>query len=139
MNKFNVGEVVLYQNGSRNELGVIKEVVPTQVPLEIRQDRTWVNHPTETRLIYRYRVWYHTGDTTALTDESLLKPVSNAGAFLILRRVEETGSINDTPARQLACMIIEHVSQLDKLKNEAYYATEDKITEYINGYKEGTY
>ena len=66
--KFKVGEMVIYQNGSRFELGIIKEVI-------------WNNE-----FDVKYRVWYHTGDTTALTAEYQLHSISNAYAFKIERK-----------------------------------------------------
>ena len=71
--KFKVGEVVMYQNGDRNELGIVKKVES-------------LGSHEENRIAWGYRVWYHTGDTTAMTHESLLKPISNAYAYTVLRR-----------------------------------------------------
>ena len=59
MSKFNVNEVVLYQNGDRFELGIVKEVLKWEVP----------NLPSdaEQTIVYAYRVWYHTGATSSYT------------------------------------------------------------------------
>lgn len=64
-NKFNVGDFVIYKNGDTYYLGEIKEV------LKFRR---------------AYRVWYHTGDTTAITPENMLIPIYNAYAFDIKRK-----------------------------------------------------
>jgi hypothetical protein len=111
--KFKKGQVVLYQNGTSFELGIVKEVIAPRM----------------------YRVWYHTGDTSALTDESNLHELKNAYAFLIMRRKADTSSIDETPARQLAASIIDETSQLTELEGEAYYECEDVLTELINEFK----
>lgn len=111
--KFKEGQVVLYQNGTNFELGIVKEVVTPRI----------------------YRVWYHIGDTSALTDESNLHELKNAYAFLIMRRKADTSSIDETPARRLAASIIDETSQLTELEGEAYYECEDALTELINEFK----
>lgn len=113
--KFKEGQVVLYQNGTTFELGIVKEVIEPGI----------------------YRVWYHTGDTCAHTDEISLHELKNAYAFLIMRRKADTSSIDDTPARQLAASIIDGISELIELEGDSYYECEDALTELINKYKEG--
>lgn len=61
------GEIVLYQNGNRFELGEVKEVCANN-------DGT-----------YDYRVWYHTGDTSARTPSRCLHKITNLYAFSIKR------------------------------------------------------
>lgn len=115
MNKFNVGDTVLYRNGDRYEIGIVKKVI-TNVGKTILGAHHYFdgvidyleNKPTLTAeqsacldsvrnvlltetfeedfIYYTYRVWYHMGDTTALTDEHLLIPIANAYAFTVLRR-----------------------------------------------------
>lgn len=111
--KFKKGQVVLYQNGTTFELGIIKEVVERR----------------------GYRVWYHIGDTSALTDETNLHELKNAYAFLIMRRKADTSSIDETPARQLAASIIDGTVQLTELEGDSYYECEDALTELINEFK----
>ena len=106
MSKFNIGEVVLYQNGERFELGVVKEVLDN-----------------------KYRVWYHTGDTTALTNEEHLHKIENAYAFNIIRKSANKDDINLCPARQLASRIL---GQLE-LYGEMYYRLEDWLTDFLEG------
>ena len=65
MSRFKEGDPVIYQNGSRFELGIIKSVRPDGVS---------------------YFVNYHTGDTAALTDDRHLHEISNAYAFSIARK-----------------------------------------------------
>lgn len=77
--KFKIGEIVLYQNGTSFELGEIKEVI------EVTTSRSTVDSSTIT-VTYKYRVWYHTGSTTAMTDEYLLHKLINAYAFDIVRK-----------------------------------------------------
>jgi len=105
--KFKVGQVVLYENGGRYELGVVKRIVPQPYkrtiigskPIEFYDD-----------LHYSYFVWYHMlkGDTTALTDEDLLTVISNEYAFTIVPRSVED-SIDDNPARQLSATILDAI------------------------------
>lgn len=69
-NKFRVGQTVIYRNGETYELGVV----------------------TEIRVYDKgicYRVKYHTGDTSALTDEDLLKEITNEESFLIKRKTNK--------------------------------------------------
>jgi len=139
MNKFKVGEVVLYQNGTSFELGIVKEVIERELKVQKKQDGFPPAFPPTVPtngVEYVYRVWYHTGDTTAVTGEYLLHKLRNAYAFLILRRTADTDSINDTPARILAASIIEN-TKLNSLKNESYYECEDKLTKLLNEYKGG--
>ncbi|EGO8497459.1 hypothetical protein DBN64_13300 [Enterococcus faecalis] len=56
---FENGEIILYQNGERYEVGIVKE----------RHD----NYEG----IESYRVYYHSGDTTALTNATDMKKISN--------------------------------------------------------------
>lgn len=84
MNKpeFEIGEVVIYVNGDTYELGIIKRIVPKEYT------RTIIgSDPIRTTIDYRYSyfVWYHTGDTTALTDEELLHKLVNRYAFKVIR------------------------------------------------------
>ena len=88
--KYKVGQIVLYQNRSVFELGVIKAVIKKEYTRVIPGSdpiKTYVDYN------YAYRVWYHTGDTTALTDEDLLHPIQNDYAFLILRRSANEGKV----------------------------------------------
>jgi len=68
MNKFEVGEVVIYQNGESFELGIIKRLG---------------NSPQT------YFIYYHTGDTAACTHERNLHKIINLYAFEIKRLVVE--------------------------------------------------
>ena len=66
---FEVGERVLYQNGSQFEIGIVKEVCEREY---------------EGKKQFSYRVWYHTGETTAMTNEWSLHKIWNNYAFEIL-------------------------------------------------------
>lgn len=132
---FKVGQVVLYQNDNSFELGIVKEVVECVIKQRLRQDGLYGEPTGEDTVQTCYRVWYHTGDTSALTDEVNLHEIKNAYAFLIMRRKADTSSINDTPARQLAASIIDNTSQLTELEGEAYYECEDALTELINKFE----
>ncbi len=63
MEKFKVGEVVLYQNGDCFELGIVKRVCDNGDCF----------------------VWYHTGDTAARTPSCYLHKLTNSYAFFIMR------------------------------------------------------
>jgi hypothetical protein len=135
--KFKENEIVLYQNGDTFQLGLISEVVPVLDRAYLKQQGfPPKGEPQgEEFTSYKYRVWYHTGDTTAMTSEDKLHKVNNAYAFLILRRKADTSSINDTPARELAAEIIDGLPNLTELEGEPYYECEDALTEFINKYK----
>ncbi|MDD4068840.1 MAG: hypothetical protein PHF05_00135 [Candidatus Izemoplasmatales bacterium] len=130
--KFKEGQIVLYKNGDTYELGVVKRIVPQEY------DRYVIgSEPRQTYkdFKYSYFVWYHTGDTAALTDEFNLYELRNAYAFLMLRRKADTSSINETDARKLAAEIIDSLPQLTELEGDLYYECEDALTELLNEYK----
>lgn len=77
--KFDVGEIVLYQNGTKFELGEVKTIL-VNVSFSITKDEKIIN-----TVEYHYRVWYHTGETTALTNEDLLHKILNLYAFDVKR------------------------------------------------------
>lgn len=72
--KFRVGQVVVYVNGDTYELGVIKSIVMNNPNAPVGEET------------YSYRVWYHTGETTALTNEHNLHYLVNEYAFTITRK-----------------------------------------------------
>ena len=113
MSKFNVNEVVLYQNGDRFELGIVKEVLEGEVP----------DLPSDAEQTIEYRVWYHTGDTTALTPEHCLHKISNAYAFTILRKQADP-DLKPRTCRDMAVKILEPFMFYGK----AYYQLEDWLT-----------
>jgi hypothetical protein len=119
MNKFKENEVVLYQNGDIFELGVVKKVINRH------------SH-------YDYFVWYHIGNTTACTNERLLKKIINNYAFQIIRKDVEN-NVATQKARRLANNIIENVIEpklLRPLQNEEYFDIEDHLTELIETFEE---
>jgi hypothetical protein len=134
MNKFNVGETVLYKNGDSFELGIVKEVIPYEQRAHTKQDGLFGKPSGELYEAYKYRVWYHTGDTTALTDEHHLHKIDNAYAFTIIRKSANPMDINLSAARKLACKIASPFYFYD----EAYYEVEDWITSCIEGYHSNT-
>lgn len=108
--KFYVGQNVIYVNGNRYELGVVKDIL-------------FVNNK------YLYRVWYHTGSTTATTDEDLLHTISNDYAFSILRKSADKHNIELCPARQKAARMLEGF----RFYGDAYYRMEDWLTDFLEG------
>jgi hypothetical protein len=118
MSKFNVNEVVLYQNGDRFELGIVKEVLEREVP-DFPSD-------AEQTIVYEYRVWFHTGDTSALTPEHCLHKIANSHAFTILRKQADT-CIQPRTCRELAIKILYQFpfELLSQLHEYDYYALED--------------
>lgn len=111
--KFKEGDIVLYQNGNTFELGLVKEILNTN---------------TRTNNNYKYRVYYHMGSTTAVTDECNLHPINNAYAFTIIKKSVEP-DIQVSPARQLANKIL---SQF-RFYGQCYYDLEDWLTQIIEG------
>jgi hypothetical protein len=109
--KFQVGQTVLYINGDEYELGIIKELVPTNDA-------------------YKYRVWYHTGDTTAVTDECLLHEIKNEYAFRVIRKSANPMDFNLSDSRKLATKIVD----IFEFYGNAYYEVEDWVTACIEGY-----
>ena len=71
--KFNVGEPIIYQNGDRYELGIVKKICTKDNP-EKEQD---------------YFVWYHSGDTAARTPEHTMHKITNLYAFEVIRKTIE--------------------------------------------------
>lgn len=111
--KFKEGDIVLYQNGNTFELGLVKDILNTN---------------TRTNNNYKYRVYYHMGSTTAVTDECNLHPINNAYAFTIIKKSVEP-DIQVSPARQLANKIL---SQF-RFYGQCYYDLEDWLTQIIEG------
>ena len=128
--KFKQGELVLYQNGSKFELGVVKEVVS-------------LGSHEENKIAYGYRVWYHMGETTALTDETLLHKIQNAYAFTVLRRSVESDIALD-PCKQMAEKLMRAI---DEVVRENYgsdnnlWVTEEEseLTDNMPGLINGSY
>lgn len=170
MHKFNVNEVVLYQNGDRFELGIVKEVIreakhywngvlnqyeihrfeynecEDKLYLYTHDDKVIVTLAlscnasvlTDEEILeflievfeeyeyvetISYRVWYHTGDTTALTPEHCLHKISNAYAFTILRKQADP-YLKPRTCREMAVKILEPFM----FHGKAYYQLEDWLT-----------
>lgn len=85
MPKFKEGQVVIYVNGDKYELGIIKTVIPVKKRYAQKQDGMHGEPTGEFYTGYDYFVNYHTGDTAARTDERLLHPIINDYAFKIKR------------------------------------------------------
>lgn len=128
---FNVNDVVLYKNGERYELGIIKEVIPYERRAYTKQDGIFGAPTGELYTAYKYRVWYHMGDTTALTDEHLLHPVSNAYAFNIVRKQVDKNINHPMTCRSIAAMILDGF----EFYGELYYKLEDWLTAKLQGDK----
>lgn len=93
--KFEVGEVVLYQNGTKFELGVVKKVIQFEKKTYLKQQGfPPKGEPAgEITMAFDYFVYYHTGDTPARTSERDLHKIVNAYAFNI-ERITELDSQN---------------------------------------------
>lgn len=96
--KFKPGETVLYQNGAKFELGIVKSI-------------TTLSSEQEGIIPYGYRVWYHTGDTTALTHESDLHKIINNYAFTVLRRSVEH-IVEQNPCKAMASVIMKVIDDI---------------------------
>lgn len=116
--KFKAGETVLYQNGARFELGIVKSIIK-------------LSSEQEGIIPYGYRVWYHTGDTTALTHESDLYKIINNYAFTVLRRsVEHTVEQNPCIAMASVIMrVIDDVVRKNYGDENNLWLTEDEAEE----------
>jgi len=110
VDKYSVGETVICQNGPVFQLGQVKEVLPDD----------------------RYRVWYHRGDTSAVTCAVNLHKISNAYSFLTIRRKNDVESVKETQARQLAIAIFQILPLSHTICGEEGKAIEDNITRLIN-------
>lgn len=107
MSKFKVGDIVLYQNGSTFELGRVKEVMNgTLNQMAMFGSEEIVLQEA------KYRVWYHTGDTTAVTSESMLHKISNDYVFMILRRDADESLVN-SDALKLVTALADTISKED--------------------------
>lgn len=163
MNKFNVNDLVLYQNGPTFELGIVKRVIKDVTHkwgehdvnsfYYNEHDQSLYLYDVHSRVIvslktpglenaiddeildflveldeyiyeekYKYFVRYHTGDTTALTDEVNLHKIKNEYAFLVLRRNVDAGRVERSDARVMA----EYLSG---------YTDEDELSNLINTYR----
>jgi hypothetical protein len=155
MNKFKVGQTVIYQNGSSFELGIVKEVIEREKRTYLRQQGYPPNGEPQGELFkyYEYRIWYHTGDTSAITSESNLHEIVNEYAFLILRRKVDPSVLGTTDARILANEILMNLNSYvhatigqplfsdeddDGLLGPTYLSLEDETTKFINEYKKDT-
>lgn len=125
MNKFNVGDVAMYKD----------KLVHIVVVQESNTKRTNLFGENETE--YRYLVEESRDGLLTLVWEHELVDIKNQSSYLIIPRKDNTDSIDDTPARMLAAMIIDHVPELSGLEDDAYYKCEDKLTEFINEYITG--
>lgn len=68
---FENGEIILYQNGEQYEIGIIKERYDNSEGKEC------------------YRVYYHLGDTSALTNATDMKKINNA--FMLPEMLKKFG------------------------------------------------
>ncbi len=116
--KFKPGDVVLYRNGTVYELGIVKSV-------------TTLSSELEGEVPYGYYVWYHTGDTAALTHESDLYRLNNSYAFTVLRRsVEHTVEQNPCIAMASVIMrVIDDVVRKNYGDENNLWLTEDEAEE----------
>ena len=89
--QFKVGEPVIYRNGDRFELGVIKTVIRTEKRTYTKQQGFPPKCEPMGKVVvtYDYFVNYHTGDIAARTPEECLHKITNAYAFNIVRRTNE--------------------------------------------------
>lgn len=109
--KFLVNETVLCKIGIIYQIGIIKEIVPIE------------NY-------FSYRVWYHSGDTAALTAEDNLRKIENINYFTIIRHSVEN-NVEKSPARKLASEILGQI----ELYGNFYYKLEDWLTNFLEGRK----
>lgn len=86
--KFKKGEFAIYVN--KLEIVEIKEVIDVEETVRLRQRQDGLHGEPSgeevTQITYKYRVWTHTGDTSALCEERLLAKIPNLYAFDIKRK-----------------------------------------------------
>ena len=131
MHKFNVGDVAMYKDNNEVKLVHIVDIQETNTK------RTNLFGEVEHGTKYRYVVEEDRDNLQRLVWEYELLDIKNQSSYLIIPRKDNTDSIDDTPARMLAAMIIDHMPQLSGLEDDAYYECEDKLTEFINNYEAG--
>lgn len=123
MNNFKVGDVAMY----KDKLVHIVNIQETHT----KHKNLFGEHDIE----YRYVVEEDGDNVQKLVWEYEMVEIKNLSSYLIVPRKKNTDSINDTPARMLAAIIIDHMPELSELEDDAYYEYEDKLTEFINKYK----
>lgn len=96
MEKFEVGEVVLYQNGNCFELGIVKRVCDNGDCF----------------------VWYHTGDTAARTPSCYLHKLTNSYAFSITRLSCDSISKESYMEKALAILKAKEIDISDMMLEE---------------------
>ena len=102
-----VNDIIIYQNGDNFELGIIKEVLNDN----------------------KFRIWYHTGDTTAVTDIHNIHPIMNAYAFTILRKQADKDIHRPLTCRSIATELLGQF----ELYGDMYYQLEDWLTARLEG------
>ena len=135
--KFKVNDIVVYGTSAPYELCIIDQVFSKKVKTYLKEQ----GFPPQGRpqgpeiTVYEYAVYSDNSDQPELVGEELLSPIKNVDMFLILRRKDDTSSIDNTPARALAAQIIDGNEKLTHLEGKPYYECEDELTELINNYK----
>lgn len=122
MNKFKVGDVAMYRY---NKLVYIVGIHVT--------DTKHTNLFGEVEPDYRYVIEESRDNIQKLVWESELVEIKNIDSYLIIPRKD---NFDYSPARTLSTMIMDYIPELSKLSEDAYYECEDKLTEFINEYKE---
>lgn len=139
-NKFKIGQVVLYTN--KNELAEIKDIIEHEIVERRHLKQDGIHGPSTgeeyTKKVFSYRIWTHTGETSALCREEFLKEIPNAYAFHIRRRhaeekLELTGAFE---ALQYINSFVEQLTNLplvgipgDKYEHAAYVSSEPGVQE----------
>lgn len=150
-NKFKVGEPVLYKNGDTYQLGIIKEIIEPNIEeivynkmcsncpdskycheecVECDEYINAITDPASTDQVYKYRVWYHTGDTTAVTPEDKLYKIMNRYAFTILRHQTDVQADTDYTCRNKAIELLAPF----RYYGDMYYKLEEWFTQILEGY-----
>lgn len=78
--KYNVGQIIIYKNGDKYELGVVKNIIPITGPTISEGDSGWSTQDIVLKG-FDYFVNYHTGENAARTPENHMHEISNAYAF----------------------------------------------------------
>ena len=89
MNKFEVGEIVIYLYNRTFVICVVKEVIPIPKRRARKEDGLYGIPTGEEYTDYFYRVCDYTSDITRLTDGIPLYKIANRDAFTVKRKGEK--------------------------------------------------
>lgn len=120
-NKFNVGDVVLYQSGEQQQLGIVEAILIGKV-IDLGDGTTSIEHV--------YCVCFETENITIRVPEAWLRSVDNAQVFTILRK-QEDDMMGIGTCREMAAKLLSDSPYV----GDEYYYMEDAFTRKLGGEK----